>query len=148
MDFEFIRQRIDSIIPLNRLLGIEIVALADGIAQVRLPFRKDIANHFGLVHATAIFGAAEAASGCAVAGAFAGEITRVRPVAVSATVRFHKFLRSALVADASLTEPPSALRDRFAGADSIEIAVAVAVRGETGVDIADASVAWHVFRRR
>ena len=62
MDHETIRERLGGAIPLNALLGLVITSIGDGTAEVRLPFRREVTNHVGGVHATAIFGVAEAAS--------------------------------------------------------------------------------------
>ena len=64
--YEMLRRRIAEIIPLNKLLGIEIISIGDGVAETRLPFRSEVTNHIGSMHASAIFGVAEAASGCAM----------------------------------------------------------------------------------
>ena len=81
--YEILRRRLGKIIPLNQVLGIEIVSIGDGVAQARLPFRSEVTNHIGSVHATAIFGLAEAASGAALAGAFAPVVMSIRPVAAA-----------------------------------------------------------------
>ena len=100
MVYGMIKSRLSSIVPLNNLLGIEIVSVGDGIAEARLPFRHEITNHIGSVHATAIFGLAEAASGGAMSGAFAPIATSIRPVAASATVEFSRIARTDIVARA------------------------------------------------
>src|SRR3954471_2321195 len=69
--YNLLRRRLGEIIPLNKLLGIEITSIGDGVAEARLPFRTEVTNHIGSMHATAIFGLAEAASGGAMSGAFA-----------------------------------------------------------------------------
>ena len=148
MEYELIRRRIEDIIPLNRLLGIQIVSIAEGIAEARLPFRKDIANHLGSVHATAIFSVAEAASGGAVAGAFAHEISKLRLVAVAGEVRFNKVSRLALIAHAAVKDLLRALRGCLAGAGKIEIDVSVAVCDEIGTDIAATQVKAAIGQRR
>jgi uncharacterized protein (TIGR00369 family) len=145
--YEPIRQRIDTIIPLNRLLGIEIVSIGDGVAQARLPFRTEVTNHLGFVHATATFGIAEAASGCAVAGMLAAQITKIRPVASAGSVHFHKVTRSSLLAIARVVESPEALRERLVRSGTVELDVSVTVRDESDLDIASIVVTWHISRR-
>jgi uncharacterized protein (TIGR00369 family) len=104
------RRRLADQIPLNDLLGIEILSVGDGVGEARLPFRPEVTNHIGSLHATAIFGVAEAASGCAMTGAFAPVILDVRPVAASAEVQFMKVARSGLVATARTSAPADELR--------------------------------------
>lgn len=146
--YEIIRRRINTIIPLNRLLGIEIASIGDGSAEAHLEFRPEITNHIGTVHATATFGLAEAASGCAVAGLLAHRVTRVRLVALGSSIEFHRTARAALVATAQVTTPPALLRERFSGGDRVDVEVAVSVRDATGVAIASSKVSWRVSERR
>ena len=111
MVYGMIKSRLSSIVPLNNLLGIEIVSVGDGIAEARLPFRHEITNHIGSVHATAIFGLAEAASGGAMSGAFAPIATSIRPVAASATVEFSRIARTDIVARARTALGSKELRE-------------------------------------
>src|SRR5262249_54973243 len=107
--YSLLRNKLGEIIPLNRLLGIEVVSIGDGVATARLPFRTEITNHLGTVHATAIFGLAEAASGGAMSGAFAPDILKVRPVASHSAVHFIKIARGDLTAEARTSEPSTVL---------------------------------------
>src|SRR5262245_66032977 len=86
--YELLRRRLAEIIPLNKLLGIDITSIGDGVAEARLPFRAEVTNHIGSVHAAAIFGVAEAASGGAMSGAFARDVLSIRPAAANANVTF------------------------------------------------------------
>jgi uncharacterized protein (TIGR00369 family) len=146
--FAMLRRRLGEIIPLNKLLGIEIVSIGDGIAEARLPFRPEVTNHIGSVHATAIFGLAEAASGGAMSGAFAPVMLSVRAVAGSAVVRFLKVARTDLVARAKLTADAGVLRTELDNAGKVVFDVAVEVQDAGGAGIAELTVAWHVTRNR
>lgn len=142
--YEMLRRRIAEIIPLNKLLGIEVVSIGDGVAETRLPFRSEVTNHIGSMHASAIFGVAEAASGCAMSGAFAPVALSIRPVAASAQVHFSKVARSALIAQARTSETSEGLRAKLKEAGKVVFDVVVDVRDEAGVDVAKVTVAWHV----
>ncbi len=142
--YEMLRRRIAEIIPLNKLLGIEIISIGDGVAETRLPFRSEVTNHIGSMHASAIFGVAEAASGCAMSGAFAPVALSIRPVAASAQVHFSKIARSALIAHARTSETSEGLRAKLKEAGKVVFDVVVDVRDEAGIDVAKVTVAWHV----
>jgi len=146
--YDLLRRRFGKMIPLNRVLRIEIVSIGDGVAQARLPFRREVTNHLGSVHATAIFGLAEAASGAAMAGAFAPVILSIRPVAATANVSFLSIARTDLVADAKVPEPAQDLRAKLAESGRVLFDVAVDVRSTTGATVAQMTVAWHVAAKR
>ena len=145
--YHLLRRRLAEIIPLNTLLGIEIVSIGDGIAETRLPFRPEVTNHIGTVHATAIFGLAEAASGGAMSGALAPVVMEIRPVAASAKVSFSRVARTDLVARAETALPGEDLRARFAEAGKVVFDVVVHVRDAAGAEVAEVTVAWHVSRK-
>ena len=146
--YDLLRRRLAEIIPLNKHLGIEIVSIGDGVAQTRLPFREEVTNHIGTVHATAIFGLAEAASGGALSGAFAPMVLKIRPVAASAGVTFAKIARTDLTADATTSEPSETLRTRLTETGKAIFDVAVDVRDDRGVHVAQVTVTWHVTRKQ
>jgi uncharacterized protein (TIGR00369 family) len=142
--YHLLRQRLGEIIPFNKLLGIEIVSIGDGVAQARIPFRAEVTNHIGSLHATAIFGVAEAASGAAMSGAFAPVILRIRPVAVGATVTFLKIVRGDLTADAMITRSSEELREKLAKEGRVVFDVLVKMREAAGKDVAEMTVSWNV----
>jgi uncharacterized protein (TIGR00369 family) len=146
--YEVIRSRMGSSIPLNRLLGIEVAVIGDGAATARLPFHPEVTNHIGSVHATAIYGLAEAASGAAIAGAFADDIDKLRAVATGSTIRFLHVARSELTAEAAVEGERAVLRAELAAAGRLVLPVAVAVRDQRGVTVASADIVWHLRRAR
>jgi uncharacterized protein (TIGR00369 family) len=145
--FGMLRRRLGEIIPLNKLLGIEITSVGDGVAEAKLPFRAEVTNHIGSVHATAIFGLAEAASGGAMSGAFAPVMLSVRAVAASANVRFLKIARTDLFARAKLVGVTDELRAELANAGKVVFDVVVDVRDAAGDSIGELTVAWHVTKK-
>jgi uncharacterized protein (TIGR00369 family) len=142
--YALLRRRLGEIIPLNKLLGIEITSVDDGAAEARLPFRAEITNHLGTVHATAIFGLAEAASGGAMSGAFAPDILKIRPVASQSEIRFVKIARGDLTAEARTVQPSAVLRDKLAADGKVSFEVSVKVRDQSEAEIASVAVTWHV----
>jgi uncharacterized protein (TIGR00369 family) len=146
--FQMLRRRLEEIIPLNKHLGIEITSIGDGVAEARLPFRTEVTNHIGSVHATAIFGLAEAASGGAMSGAFAPVVLSIRPVAANATVRFLKIARTDLVAHARIVGNAETWRAELASSGRVVFDVVVDVRDAAGDSIGELTVAWHVSKQR
>lgn len=142
--YAILRNRLATMVPLNTLLGIDITAVGDGTAEARLPMRKELTNHIGSMHATAIFGLAEAASGGAMSGAFAPVVTTIRPVAASASVEFIKIARDDLIAHAKTEDSPAALRRALAEEGKVAFDVLVDVQDAAGAEIARIRVGWHV----
>lgn len=145
--YAIIVRRMSAIIPFNRLIGIELKAVEDGLGRAVLPYRPDLLNHIGTVHATAIFGLAEAASGCALAGIFAQVLSDVRPVATSSNISYLRKATTQLSALAKVVEPASELRSRLESERKVRFTVEVAVTDETGSDIASVTVEWQVSLR-
>jgi uncharacterized protein (TIGR00369 family) len=145
--YDIIRRRLGEIIPLNKLLGIEIISIDDGVAEARLPFRAEMTNHLGTLHATAIFGLAEATSGYAMSGAFAPVILRIRPIAARAEVSFSKIARCDIVANGRTARPAEELRAELDAAGRVVFDVVVVVRDDAGREVAKVTVAWHVTRK-
>ena len=145
--YSMMKSRLANIIPLNTLLGVEIVSVGDGVAEARLPFRPEITNHIGSVHATAIFGLGEAASGGAMLGAFAPVATLIRPVASNASVTFTRIARSDLVAKAKTSLGSQELRQSLERDGKAVFDVGVNLYDVTGAEIAQLTVSWHVSKK-
>jgi uncharacterized protein (TIGR00369 family) len=142
--YRMIKSRLAEIIPLNIHLGIEVVSVGDGVAETRLPFRREITNHIGTVHATAIFGLAEAASGGAMSGALAPLALAIRPVAAGAIIKFSRIARTDLVARARTTQDSRKLREMLTSEGKVTFDVEVAITDLAGEDIGNVTVSWHV----
>lgn len=148
MDYDEIMGRMAEAIPLNTHLGIELLDVGDGTGRARLPFRPSVTNHLKMVHATAIFGLAEAASGCAVSGAFAPMIAEVRPIAGAAAIEYRHLARGDLTAHAETADPTETLRARLEADGRVSFDVRVSVRNASAREVAAITVAWTVDRRR
>ncbi|MEQ1950259.1 PaaI family thioesterase [Mesorhizobium sp. CN2-181] len=143
--FAMIRRRLGEIIPLNKLLEIEFDSISDGASKASLPFRTAITNHIGTVHATAIFGLAEAASGGAAAGALAPYAASIRPVTASASVNFLKAARGQLTAVGQVAMPPDEIREMLSNKRKVQFDVLVDVFDDSNVEIANFIFSWHVL---
>jgi uncharacterized protein (TIGR00369 family) len=147
MVYDMIRRRMSDILPFNTFVGVEIVSLADGVAEARLPFRTEVTNHIGTMHAAALFTVAEAASGAAVSGAFAPVIVSVKPVAAKATIEYLKIAKATVTARAKTVEPPADLRDRLHKDGRVAFDVVVDV-AEVETSVARMVVGWHVAKKK
>ena len=102
MTYELIRKQLDKTVPFARHAGVEIETIDKGRAVTRLPFRPEGLNHIGTQHAAALFAAGEAASGAAMAGAFAPILLDIRPVAAEAIIRFLAVAKGPVRAEAQI----------------------------------------------
>ncbi len=146
--YGMIRNRMDRVIPLNQLLGIEIVSVGHGVAAAKVALLPQLKNHIGSAHATLVFGVAEAASGAAMAGALAPAMATIRPVAAQAQIKFLKIARSDLVARGAVRGEAAELRTRLEQTGSIAFDVYVGVFDASGAQVAEVVVNWHISQRQ
>jgi acyl-coenzyme A thioesterase PaaI-like protein len=99
MDSE-LKQMRSQVVPFNRYLGLEILDAGAGTGSVKLPEGPHLLNHVGSQHAAALFAVAEAASGAAMAGAFADLMAQATPLARSAQISYLKPARGPIIATA------------------------------------------------
>jgi uncharacterized protein (TIGR00369 family) len=78
IDLERLRAMVDSMVPFNNFVGVRITELAREHAVAEVPVRDEVLNHFGTVHAGALFLAAEVAGAGAFSGAMAPRILQVQ----------------------------------------------------------------------
>src|SRR5918998_1382997 len=102
MDYEAIRAGMETAIPFNKHLGLEVVEVGAGTGTVRLPDREDLRNHVGSQHAGGLFSAGEAASGAAFVGSFAEHLGRVTPLARAANIEYLKLASGPITAVGTL----------------------------------------------
>lgn len=145
MDHASVLQWMASGIPFNKHLGLELLTVEDGVGRVRLKEAPHLLNHVGTQHAAALFAAGEAASGGAVAGAFADVLLEITPVARGAQVRYMKPARGPITAEARL-EATASLRDALSDKGRVEFPVEVQLRDESGVTVAELTVSWNLKR--
>jgi uncharacterized protein (TIGR00369 family) len=78
IDLERLRAMVDTMVPFNNFVGVRITELTREHAVAELPVRAELLNHFGTVHAGALFLAAEVAGAGAFSGALAPRILQVQ----------------------------------------------------------------------
>lgn len=78
IDLERLREVVDTMVPFNNFVGVRITELTREHAVAEVPVRDEMLNHFGTVHAGALFLAAEVAGAGAFSGAMAPRILAVQ----------------------------------------------------------------------
>ena len=144
MDYDAIRAGLQTAIPYNVHLGLEVAEVAPGRGVVRLPDRPEIRNHVGSQHAGALFSAGEAASGAAFVGGFAERLGDVTPLAESAEIAYRKLAQGVITATARLDTPAEELLAKLEDEGVVRFAVGVELTNANGDVVAEMTVRWHV----
>lgn len=143
--YDALLSHLRSAVPFAGHVGVELVSMGDGAGVARLGERPSGLNHVGTHHAGALFTLGEAASGVAMAGAFASMLLSVRPVAGSAAIDFRRPARGDIEAEAAIIDAtPEELRAELAAAGKVRFPIAVTLRNSSGDVVADMRVDWHV----
>ena len=148
MVYDIIRTQMAGSLPFVRHCGIDLVSIADGRAEARLPEAEHLKNHIGTQHAGAVFTLAETASGAAMAGAMAPVLLTVRPVAAEARIQYLKLGKGPLTAIATTEETGEALRARLAAEGKVRFPVRIDITDGAGESIAAMVVDWYVSPKR
>ena len=128
-------------LPFNRNIGIR-----DDNGVVSLPVRDFHMNHVGTVHATAIFGVAEAGAGRFVIDNFGEEFPDALAVTRVGTIKYKMPARDDISAEVTGSQPEAEkVRERLRRKGAAKIAVEVSVRSKEDV-VAAASFDWFLKR--
>jgi acyl-coenzyme A thioesterase PaaI-like protein len=144
MDFEAMRAGLQQAVPFNQHLGLEIVELALGRGVVRLPDDSALRNHVGSQHAGALFAAGQAASGAALAAAFAERLRALEPLAEGAEISYNQIARGPIMATAVLGATPGELLDELDRAGEARFAIDVSLTDGAANVVAEMTVRWLV----
>lgn len=132
-------------IPAHQLLGLRVDEMHDGVASVRLPWRDDLGNHIGSVHAAALFAIGDAASGAAMVSALGDLIATVTPIARGADIDYRKVARGDIVGRAEIPpEQVATIRAELADEGVSRPTVTIDMTDAQGVVVAVATFRWHV----
>ena len=148
MTYDLIRKQLSKTVPFAKHAGVEIEMIESGHAVATLPFRPEGLNHIGTQHAAALFAVGEAASGAAMAGAFAEMLLEIRPVAAEAAIRFLNIAKGPVRAEASVKGNPDDLVSAVKTDGKSVFQVGVDMTGEDGTRLAEMTVDWHVSMKR
>lgn len=131
-------------VPFATHTGVEITDVADGQGTARMPQTVTSINHIGSQHAGALFTLGEAASGAAMAGAFAPVILEVRPIAGKAEISYTKVAKGMITAQSRTLLPSTELLEKLNADGKVAFNVAVDLTNADGDQVAQMTVAWHV----
>lgn len=148
MDYEAIRKGLESAVPYNGHLGLEMVEIAPGRGVVRLPDRAEIRNHVGSQHAGALFSAGEAASGAAFVGAFAERLGELTPLAESAEIAYRQLGQGVITATGELRSDPDELLAELDREGRVRFEVHVGLTNAVDDVVAEMTVRWYVCRAK
>ena len=144
MDYDAIRAGLQTAIPYNVHLGLEVVEVAPARGVVRLPDRAEIRNHVGSQHAGALFSAGEAASGAAFVGAFAERLANLTPLAEGAEIAYRKLAQGVITATGTLDTDADELLAALDEDGVVRFSVEVQLTNAVGDTVAEMTVRWHV----
>jgi acyl-coenzyme A thioesterase PaaI-like protein len=144
MDYETVREGLQTAIPYNNHVGLEYVEVGDGKGVVRLPDADALKNHVGSQHAGALFSAGEAASGGAFVGAFAQHLAGITPLARSAEINYLKLAKGEITATGRLSGGVPGLLAKLESEGRVEFPVEVEMTDRDGNTVAEMTVNWHL----
>ncbi|GHH70837.1 DUF4442 domain-containing protein [Kitasatospora indigofera] len=137
-----IGQLLDSTVPMARTLKLEYLETTPERAVLRLPDQPEYHNHLGGPHAGAMFTLAESASGCIVLGAFADQLSRAVPLAVSAEISYKKLAMGAVTATAVLGRPAADIVAELDKGERPEFPVTIEITRADGAVTGVMTVIW------
>ena len=118
-------------IPFLAPHGMKLEDLNGGEVSVRMPFRREVTNHVGTMHAAALFAVAETAAGVGAWGVVAGGAAI--PLLRGASIRYARRVDGDVVARARVTDQAcDAARSAFEQSARADIDVNVTVAGADG----------------
>ena len=126
-------------LPFNKHIGIQ-----DHNGVVKIPVKDLHMNHLGTVHATAIYGVAEAGSGRFIIENFGDEFPDALAVTRIGTIKYKSAARADILAEVANSEPtPQQALDRLRKKGAVKIAVEVSVHSNNEV-VAIATFDWFI----
>ncbi|NDC57312.1 MAG: DUF4442 domain-containing protein [Alphaproteobacteria bacterium] len=143
-NFAMIKAHLSSNVPFANHTGVTLLDVNDGRAVAALEQSHETSNHIGTQHAGALFTLAEAASGAAMAGAFADRLLSIRPVAAAAQIRYLRIANGRVTAHARIDGDPEALRAALDATRRVQFPVHVSLRDDADKEVADMTVEWNV----
>ena len=142
--YEFIKERVGTTVPFAAHTGITVTRVADGEGTAELPKTDTSINHIGSQHAGALFTLGEAASGAAMAGAFAPVLLEVRTIAGKAGITYTKIAKGTITANAHTADPAATRLQKLEADGKVAFDVTVDMTNEDDDKVAEMTVAWHV----
>jgi uncharacterized protein (TIGR00369 family) len=115
-------------------LGLEIETVQEQGVALRLPLRREVINHLGMVHGGAQFGLGEATAIALAGRVFKDQLQQVNLLTANATITYRRPSRGGLIGRATLptAEEQDRLRAIFVERGRARFPVAVELVDETG----------------
>lgn len=143
---ELVRDGMGDAVPFARHAGVRLDEVHDGSAVASLADAPEVLNHVATVHAGALFTLAEAASGAAMAGAFAPVLFEVRPVVSAAAIEYARPAHAPVRAVASAERDGAELRADLERDGRATFDVRVSLVDGRARDVATFRATWVVKR--
>ena len=139
-----ITELIQQAVPFLGTVGITVLEAGAGQGRATIGNAPGVRNHLGTLHAAAVFGVAETASGAAVVSVLAdrllpdGDSRAVRAVVSDADINYWRPVRGTVVASARLSEvPPESLTaDELIRRRNVSVTVDLADGDDQAVGVA------------
>lgn len=144
MVFDAIRNYMNASIPFLRHASIEIGEITQGAASAELPDKPELKNHIGSAHAAALFAVGETASGAALGSTLGEMLTKTRPVAASASIKYVKVAKGPIRADAKVDRDAAELLEELHKNGKIQFEIQVDMYDPSDAKVAIMTVDWHV----
>ena len=142
--FELIKRDFGSAVPFAAHARIEVVEVGAGLGIARLKDAPEVHNHIGSVHAGALFTLGETASAVAMLGAFAEQISSIRPVTSEIRISYLKIARGSLLATARAAVPAAELQNELATQGRVSLDLTVDIANDRGSLVAQMNAKWMV----
>ena len=145
--FEMIKAHLGSSVPFAKHAGVKIIDVADGTGTATLEQTTTSINHINTQHAGALFTLGEAASGAALAGAFAPIIMGIRPVCVTVNIAYKKLAKGTITAKARTKITGADLLAEISSDGRVNFDIHVELFDSDNVLVAEMTVAWLVIKQ-
>lgn len=133
-------------VPFAGFLGVRYDSVTADEAVLRLVDDPAKHNHIGTLHAGALFGLAESASGVVVVAAVADRLAGVTPLAARAEITYEKVARGDVTATARIDGGVAAVLEALDRDGRVRFPVTVELADESGERCATVVVDWHLRR--
>jgi uncharacterized protein (TIGR00369 family) len=142
--YELIKNAFASAVPFAAQARVEVVEVGAGHGMAQLRETPEVHNHIGSVHAGAVFTLGETASAVAMLGAFAEQISVIRPVTSEVTISYLKIAKGTLIATARTVLPVQRLQNELAMQGRVTLDVTVDIANDRGGIVAQMRAKWAV----
>lgn len=142
--YEMMKTFFEQNVPYAKHTGIELLVIADGHGNARLPDRPETTNHMGTQHAGALFTLGEAASGAASVFLFADKVTSVKAAITDANISYLRSARGDIIAEGKLRQAGSEILETFDADGKVEYMVDVVLTDSKDREVCKMDVKWSI----